>query len=161
MTTIKLSGGDLGSETVRVRCDLSRAESPVEADYGDGWQPTQYQCADCRHSNDGLGRIGERLAARACEMDVDGFSCEWRVATTRDEALALISGTIDGDDVIYYDDATGHYWRSDADDLDDLAALMDDDDADIRRDAYSHWCAGTSSDDLGTYDEARAAGHID
>lgn len=70
MTTILLSGGDLGSETIRVRCDLSRAESPVEADYGtgDGWQPTQYQCADCRHCNSGLAAIGRRLAAAAVEM---------------------------------------------------------------------------------------------
>lgn len=78
MTIVKLSGGDLGGETMRVRCDLTRAESPVQVDYDcDGnWTPTQWQCADARHSVAGLTAIAERLAAEAVQVPEDDFSCE-------------------------------------------------------------------------------------
>ena len=80
-TTIKFHDGDLGSEEMLVRCNLAEASAPVEVDYCtgddlDGWQPTQYQCADTRHTTDGLVRIGEILAASAVEMPADEFSCE-------------------------------------------------------------------------------------
>lgn len=81
MTTIKLYGGDLGNETMLVRCNLSEASAPVQANYmtgeGDGWKSTQYQCADCRHTTAGLVEIGKTLAARAVEMPEDEFGCEW------------------------------------------------------------------------------------
>lgn len=86
MTTIKLSGGDLGSETMLVRCDLTRAESPVEVDYqadDSGWVPTNYQCADARHRQSGLVEIGKRLAAQACEMPADDFECDSETAGSR------------------------------------------------------------------------------
>ena len=78
MTTIKLSGGDLGSETMAVRCNLAEATSPVEVNYheGDGWQHTQYQCADARHRTSGLIDIAMPLAAAAVEMPADEFSCD-------------------------------------------------------------------------------------
>lgn len=78
MTTIKLSGGDLGGETMLVRCNLARAESPVQVDYrtGDGWVGTQYQCADALHTWDGLVEIGFRIAAQACEIPYDDFSTD-------------------------------------------------------------------------------------
>lgn len=77
MTTIKLSGGDFGPESMLVRCDLSRASAPVEMDVrdGDGWRGTQYQCADARHSSAGLMEIARILAARACEMPESQFRC--------------------------------------------------------------------------------------
>ena len=76
MTIITLSGGDLGSEIIRLRCDLTRAESPVEIDYctGDGYEPTQYQCADCSHRQSGLIAIGRILAARA--MEIEECACD-------------------------------------------------------------------------------------
>lgn len=79
MTTIKLSDGDLGNETMLVRCNLVEASSPVEVDYceGSGWQATQYQCAETRHRPSGLAAIGKILAARAVEVPVDEFACEW------------------------------------------------------------------------------------
>lgn len=80
MTTIKLSGGDMGSETMLVRCNLAEASSPVQVDYqtseGDGWQGTQYQCADARHRTSGLIAIAKRLAAQACEIPADDFRCD-------------------------------------------------------------------------------------
>ena len=78
MTTIQLSGGDLGGETMKVRCNLSEASAPVQVDYceGEGWQSTQYQCADARHRNSGLIAIGKTLAAAAVEMPEDEFDCE-------------------------------------------------------------------------------------
>ena len=79
MTTIKLSGGDLGLETMLVRCNLAEASAPVMAKYnpGDDWCGTQYQCADTRHRTSGLAEIGKELAARAVEMRVDDFDCDW------------------------------------------------------------------------------------
>jgi uncharacterized protein YraI len=77
-TTIKLFDGDLGSETMLVRCNLSQASAPVEVDYqtGSGWESTQYQCADTRHRTSGLIEIGKTLAAHAVEVPVDEFSCD-------------------------------------------------------------------------------------
>lgn len=82
MRTIKLYGGDFGSEMMLVRCDLSQASAPIEVDYcspcdetNRGYETTQYQCADAAHSINGLVRIGKQLAAVALEMpEVD---CEW------------------------------------------------------------------------------------
>ena len=79
MKTLLLSGGDLGRETMMVRCNLTEASSPVEVDYmadDTGWQPTQYQCADARHTASGLVAIAKKLAAGACEMPEDEFDCE-------------------------------------------------------------------------------------
>ena len=78
MTTIKFFDGDFGSEEMMVRCNLAQASAPVEVDYctGDGWQQTQYQCADARHTTRGLIAIGKLLAAQALEMPTEEFSCE-------------------------------------------------------------------------------------
>lgn len=82
MTVVRLSGGDLGSEQMLVRCNLSEASWPVEVNYctgdedGDGWESTQYQCADARHRLSGLIEIGEVLAAAAVEVAPSEFSCE-------------------------------------------------------------------------------------
>ena len=71
MTTITLTDGCLGNETLSVRCDLSQASSPVEVDYhtGTGWEPTRYQCADARHQTSRLDAIARALAGEACEAD--------------------------------------------------------------------------------------------
>lgn len=81
MTTILLTGGPLGSEKVRVQCDLSQASSPVRVDYhmGNGWESTQYQCADCRHRIAGLVAVGEELVARAVDVPIECFSCDWEI----------------------------------------------------------------------------------
>lgn len=72
MTTVKISNPSM-RETLMVRCDLTRAASPVEVNYmaeaDSGWQPTQYQTADCLHRPDRLGEIGARLLAAACEVE--------------------------------------------------------------------------------------------
>jgi hypothetical protein len=79
MTTIRLSGGDLGSESMLVRCNLVEASAPVDVDYceGSGWQPTQWQCANCCHRTSGLAEIAKRLAAAAVELPENEFDCEW------------------------------------------------------------------------------------
>ncbi len=81
MTTIKLSGGDLGGETMLVRCNLTEASAPIEVDYceGEGWQPTQWQCANAAHRTSGLIAIGKQLAAQAVEMLESEFACEAQV----------------------------------------------------------------------------------
>lgn len=77
-TTYKLFGGDLGSEQMFVRCDLSQASAPVRVNYdeGNGWDSTQYQCADCRHTDAGLIRIGKLLAADAIQVCQEEFTCD-------------------------------------------------------------------------------------
>ncbi len=79
MTTIKLTGGDLGRETVLVRADLCNAASNVQVDYreGDGWCGTQYQVGETRHRASGLAKVGKWLAANAVGCDADDFECEW------------------------------------------------------------------------------------
>lgn len=79
MTTIILKNGDLGSERMRVRCNLSEASAPVEVDYceGSSWQPTQWQCADCAHRTAGLVAIGRQLAAAAVQVAAEEFDCQW------------------------------------------------------------------------------------
>jgi hypothetical protein len=78
MTTLKLTGGCLGSETMMVRCNLSDASALVQVDYmtGNGWEATQYQCADAKHLMHKLAEIGQELAERACEARGE---CNWDI----------------------------------------------------------------------------------
>jgi len=80
MTTIKLFGGDLGSEMLLVRCNLSEASAPVQVNYcnddDSDWGPTQYQCAHTCHRASGLIGLGKQLAAAAVLMPEDEFDCE-------------------------------------------------------------------------------------
>lgn len=66
---------------------------------------------------------------------------------SREEALSRIDGWIVKDSVIYYDDSMQRYYVGPVADLDDLCDLMASDDMDVARDAYSHWCAGTTHGD--------------
>ena len=76
---------------------------------------------------------------------------------SRKAALARIDGSIVADSVIYYDDAMHRYYVGPIGDLDYLCELMASDDDDVARDAYSHWCAGTShGEGMKTLDEAIA-----
>ncbi len=77
MTTIKLTGGDLGRETVLVRADLRQAGGVIEVDYceGSGWHGTQYQVGETRHRVAGLITVGRWLAADAVGMTSDEFRC--------------------------------------------------------------------------------------
>lgn len=72
-------------------------------------------------------------------------------------ALKRINGTrLSDGSVVYYDDGMGQHYLSPEEDLHDLAELMMSDDEDVARDAYSHWCAGTSHpecDDEGSVTE--------
>ena len=78
MDMIRLTDGCLGDETMKVRCDLAQAAAPVEVCYsGDTWEPTQYQCADARHTRRGLEQIARLLAAAACEATAEeAEACE-------------------------------------------------------------------------------------
>jgi len=76
MTTLKITC-PAAKESLLVRCDLSRSESPVEVNYlvdDSVFGGTQYQCADARHTRDGLAAIGSQLLREALEAQ-DG-ECE-------------------------------------------------------------------------------------
>ena len=45
----------------------------------------------------------------------------------------------------HYDDAMGLWYQISSDELRELCDYLDDPDPQISRDAYSHWCAGTSA----------------
>lgn len=114
-TTIRLRDGDLGGETMRVRCNLAETSAPVQVDYceGDGWEPTQYQCADCRHYVSGLIEIGQRLAAQAVEMPIDDFACE----AEEEPATYTVADTNSNDAGLSYAEALDRIgeWYEDAD----------------------------------------------
>lgn len=98
-TVIKLFGGDLGGETMLVRCNLSEASAPVQVDYctergEERWQPTQYQCADCRHYTSGLAEIGMILAAEAVGMGRDEFDCDWEEVEEVDPTLSEMAAVL-------------------------------------------------------------------
>ena len=63
-----------------------------------------------------------------------------------DSAIERINGSLteDGESVIYYDDNTQKHYLSPVEDIGDLVSFMNSEDEDVARDAYSHWCAGTS-----------------
>lgn len=48
----------------------------------------------------------------------------------------------------HYADETGRWYVVAADDLAELCVYLDDPDAIIARDAYSHWCAGSTSEEM-------------
>jgi hypothetical protein len=79
MVTINVTNGDMGSESMAVRCDLSQASAAVEVNYGtgDGWESTQYQCADARHTVSGLKQIAKTIAAQAVEMPESQFTADF------------------------------------------------------------------------------------
>lgn len=141
MTTYKLFGGDLGSEKMFVRCDLSQAADAVQVNYdeGSGWESTQYQCADCRHTDAGLIRIGKILAADAIQVDCEAFACEveeWTglaadADTSREtaqdwyEAYGQHISTVDAGDVCIQ--AVDYDWLDDDDDSDVRDKLIESD----------------------------------
>lgn len=48
----------------------------------------------------------------------------------------------------HYADETSTYWICSAEELESLCDYLDDDDEQISRDAYSHWCAGSSAEEM-------------
>lgn len=83
--------------------------------------------------------------------------------STMQDSADLIGATkaVDGDGYLYHAAETSDWWRCSSADLEELAELMDSEDEDIRRDAYSHWCAGGPGELIGNDAAARAAGLID
>lgn len=78
MTTLKITMTGI-SESLKVRCNLSEATSPIEVDYleGHGWQGTQWQAANTRHTTQGLADIGHRLLAEALQEPEEAIETEY------------------------------------------------------------------------------------
>lgn len=142
-TTYKLFGGDLGSERMFVRCDLSQASAPVMVNYdeGAGWEATQWQCADCAHTDAGLAQFGLDLAAEAVGFSSDrDFACDvedWTGLaedadtsheTAQDwyESYGQHLSTVNAGDVCIQ--AVDYDWLDDADDSDVRDKLIESDD---------------------------------
>jgi len=83
MTTLKITC-PAAKESLLVRCDLSQAASPILVDWmADGeepcWDGTQYQCADARHTIEGLADIGSQLLHDAIEWDGAKFKTTYKI----------------------------------------------------------------------------------
>lgn len=114
MTTLKLTGGSLGSDSILIRCNLSQASAPIQVDWdnGDGWQHTQYQCADARHTTAGLARIGQVLADEYVPLE-DREECDWEEV----EPTYTVGDANSGDEGLSYDEAVERIaeWYEDVD----------------------------------------------
>lgn len=103
MAMVKFFGGDFGNHTMFVRCDLRNASNPVEVDCGtgDGFESTQYQCADAGHTLNGLVSIGRQLACVA--MELSAVDCDWEevaetnyeLTSTCDDAGNMLAARLD------------------------------------------------------------------
>jgi hypothetical protein len=76
MAQLHFANGSLGSELFKVKCDLSRPEATVFADYGDGFVPTQYQAADCSCRCKDLESLAIGLLSTALEMPEDDIEVD-------------------------------------------------------------------------------------
>lgn len=72
---------ECGSDELYVRCNLVEASAPVVwcPDTDGDWESTQYQCADCRHSIDGLAEIGLEIAREAWALTEDDDDPDWEL----------------------------------------------------------------------------------
>lgn len=69
--------------------------------------------------------------------------------TRLDRAAAHVEAVELGDGQwAHYATETSSWWVVDAAELEELCDYLDDDDERISRDAYSHWCAGTSAREM-------------
>ena len=69
-------------------------------------------------------------------------------AKINEAADSLDAKWIDGE-CVYFDDSTRKNYRCDSEgEMVDLYDLLHSRDSDVRRDAYSHWCAQTSHDEI-------------
>lgn len=64
-------------------------------------------------------------------------------AARKIDAVKLSNG-----DYAHYADETSSWWVVSAEELAELCDFLDHDDPQIRRDAYSHWCAGTTGKEM-------------
>jgi len=82
MTTLKITCDQI-SESLLVRCDLSRSESPVQVNYfvdeSSVWEGTQWQCADTLHTRDGLAMIGRQLLHESLQWGDDAFTVGYEI----------------------------------------------------------------------------------
>ena len=81
MTTLKITAPSI-DESLLVRCDLSQAAALIQVDYSAddcGWDSTQYQCADARHTINGLAEIGRRLLLDALEERDDTLKTQFEI----------------------------------------------------------------------------------
>lgn len=74
-------------------------------------------------------------------------------AVTTADRLARAAKRIDATELVdgrwaHFALETGRWYVVSAEELEELCDYIDHDDAQVSRDAYSHWCAGTSADEM-------------
>lgn len=94
-------------------------------------------------------QVGDTL-----DVDADGCATVRREETAPDAAaLKRAADHIDATELpdgrwAHYADETSRWYVVTADELAELAEYLDSDDEQVSRDAYSHWCAGTSGKEM-------------
>jgi len=69
MTTIRIHSTDLNID-VKAKCDLRQASSPILIDWhGNGFEQTQFQCADVNHCRGDFARLVCDQIADSIEMN--------------------------------------------------------------------------------------------
>lgn len=85
-----------------------------------------------------------------------------------ERAAEFIDAVEVGDGWAHYDDATRKYWVCTSAQLERLVSYLDNEDPEVRRSPYSHWCASVSSREMpdgwepgqADEDEADNDGHV-
>ena len=76
-------------------------------------------------------------------MQSAGETGEMTTKITRQDAIDFIDAYKRNGSWMYFARETSETYRLSEDDIDYLVELMNHEDDDIRRDAYSHWCTGS------------------
>ncbi len=80
-----------------------------------------------------------RMLAGTC---ADDLAIVQRPEKTTRDAIGLIDAKAIGGGYLYFAAETGEWYRITDSEIEELRDLMDDDDDDTARDAYSLWCSG-------------------
>jgi hypothetical protein len=79
-----------------------------------------------------------------CGISIEKVAAEERRAKC-EQAAKAIGSSWDGETCVYHDDAMNQDYVCDSEEeMIDLYDLQHNSDPDVRRDAYSHWCAQTT-----------------
>lgn len=63
--------------------------------------------------------------------------------TNLERAAEYVSATqLEDGNWAYFADETSSWWAVSSEELEDLCDYLDDEDPEVSRDAYSHWCSG-------------------
>jgi hypothetical protein len=118
--------------------------SPAPVDWP---KMTVARCPDSAHSTSQM--------QRGAAQEDEGMRIEIMSASdsSKQAALARAAKELDAVEVslgawAHYDDGMRRWYRVTAEELAELCDYLDDENAQVSSDAYSHWCAGTMAEEM-------------